>query len=96
MSLTYAGRIAPKSIDHTQNVLVRDSSHGGEVGAPDDNPARGVDLPTLKTVRPKWALTIAQGLALLKDLATGANNGRTRAADGFETAASCLRCVGTA
>ena len=30
-----------------------------------DNPARGVDLPTLKTVRPKWALTIAQAAALL-------------------------------
>jgi hypothetical protein len=30
-----------------------------------DNPARGVDLPTLKTVRPKWALTIDQAVALL-------------------------------
>jgi len=33
-----------------------------------DNPARGVDLPTLKTVKPKWALTITQGSALLNGL----------------------------
>jgi hypothetical protein len=33
-----------------------------------DNPARGVDLPTLKTVKPKWALTITQGSALLNAL----------------------------
>ena len=33
-----------------------------------DNPTRGVDLPTLKTVRPKWALTITQALALLEEL----------------------------
>ena len=33
-----------------------------------ENPARGVDLPALKTVRPKWALTIGQAKALLDAL----------------------------
>lgn len=33
-----------------------------------DNPARGVDLPTLKTVRPKWALTTHQATLLLEAL----------------------------
>jgi integrase len=34
-----------------------------------DNPARDVDLPALKTVRPKWALTMTQALQLLGALA---------------------------
>lgn len=33
-----------------------------------ENPARGVDLPTLKTVRPKWVLTTTQATALLAEL----------------------------
>jgi integrase len=33
-----------------------------------ENPARGVDLPTLKCVRPKWALTTGQAASLLADL----------------------------
>ena len=33
-----------------------------------ENPARGVDLPTLRCVRPKWALTTAQATALLTAL----------------------------
>jgi hypothetical protein len=33
-----------------------------------ENPARGADLPTLATIKPKWALTIAQAAALLKAL----------------------------
>lgn len=33
-----------------------------------DNPARGDELPTLKTVKPKWALTVDQAVALLKAL----------------------------
>jgi integrase len=33
-----------------------------------DNPARGVDLPTLRTVRPKWALTTDKATALLETL----------------------------
>ena len=30
-----------------------------------ENPARGVDLPKLKCVRPKWALTSNQAASLL-------------------------------
>jgi integrase len=33
-----------------------------------ENPARGVDLPALRCVRPKWALTTSQAAALLADL----------------------------
>src|SRR2546428_8831367 len=33
------------------------------------NPAREIDLPTLRCVRPKWALTTAQAAALLDALA---------------------------
>jgi integrase len=33
-----------------------------------DNPARGVDLPKLKCVRPKWVLTPSQAALLLDDL----------------------------
>jgi integrase len=38
------------------------------VGHLQENPVRGVDLPALKTVRPKWALTTAQAAALLQAL----------------------------
>lgn len=34
-----------------------------------DNPARGVELPKLRNVRPKWALTTAQAATLLEALA---------------------------
>ena len=40
-----------------------------------DNPACGVELPRLKTVRPKWALTVDQAIALLENL-RGRNRGR--------------------
>src|SRR2546427_223783 len=33
-----------------------------------ENPSRGVDLPKLKTVRPKWALTPQHAAALLQKL----------------------------
>jgi len=39
-----------------------------EVGHLQDNPARGVDLPKLRTVRPKLALTREQAAALLEAL----------------------------
>jgi len=32
------------------------------------NPARGVEMPRLRTVRPKWALTVPQATALLGQL----------------------------
>lgn len=65
--LTQTG-YAPKSIDHIHDVLSAILRTAVKWGHQSENPARGVDLPTLKTVKPKWALTIAQGSALLKAL----------------------------
>ena len=65
--LTQAG-YAPKSIDHMHDVLSAILRTAVKWGHLPDNPARGVDLPTLKTVKPKWALTIIQGAALLNAL----------------------------
>ncbi|MGH9163047.1 MAG: tyrosine-type recombinase/integrase [Vicinamibacteraceae bacterium] len=65
--LTKAG-YAPKSIDHIHDVLsaiLRSAVKWGHLGA---NPAHGVEMPRLKTVRPKWALTVAQATALLEHL----------------------------
>jgi integrase len=59
---------APKSIDHIVDVLsaiLRSAVKWGHLPA---NPARGVEMPRLKTVRPKWALTVDQGLALVAHL----------------------------
>lgn len=65
--LTEAG-YAPKTIDHVHDVLsavLRTAMKWGHVR---ENQARGVDLPTLRTVRPKWVLTSAQAEALLAEL----------------------------
>ena len=35
-----------------------------------ENPARGVDLPKLRCVRPKWALTTSQAAMLLGGFAS--------------------------
>jgi integrase len=59
---------APKTIDHVHDVLSAILRTGVKWGHLKDNPARGADLPTLATVKPKWALTIAQAAALLKAL----------------------------
>lgn len=59
---------APKTVDHIHDVLSAVLRTAVKWGHLPDNPARGVDLPTLKTVRPKWALTINQAAALLKAL----------------------------
>jgi integrase len=61
---------APKSIDHVHDVLsavLRTAVKWGHIA---ENPARGVDLPKLRTVRPKWALTTTTppAAALLKKL----------------------------
>ena len=48
---------APKSIDHIHDVLSAVLRTAVKWGHLQDNPARGVDLPKLRTVRPKWALT---------------------------------------
>jgi integrase len=59
---------APKSIDHIHDVLSAVLRTAVKWGHMEDNPARGVDLPKLRTVRPKWALTTAQAAALLEAL----------------------------
>jgi integrase len=56
---------APKSIDHIHDVLSAILRTAVKWSHLADNPARGVDLPPLKTVRPKWALTQAQAVQLL-------------------------------
>jgi integrase len=65
--LTQAGYV-PKSIDHIHDVLSAILRTAAKWGHLQDNPARGVDLPTLKTIRPKWALTTPQAVALLETL----------------------------
>ena len=65
--LTQAG-YAPKSIDHIHDVLSAVLRTAVKWGHLQENPARGVDLPTLRCVRPKWALTTGQAAALLAAL----------------------------
>ena len=59
---------APKTIDHFHDVLSAVLRTAVKWGHLTDNPAHGVDLPRLTTVRPKWALTIVQAEALLNAL----------------------------
>lgn len=59
---------APKSIDHTIDVLSAVLRTAVKWGHLRENPTRGVELPTLKTVRPKWALTPEQAARLLDKL----------------------------
>ena len=59
---------APKSIDHTIDVLSAVLRTAMKWGHLQENPARGVELPTLKTIRPKWALTPEQAARLLDKL----------------------------
>jgi integrase len=59
---------APKSIDHIHDVLsavLRSAMRWGHLQA---NPAQGVEMPRLKTIKPKWALTTDQAIALLAQL----------------------------
>lgn len=59
---------APKSIDHIHDVLsaiLRSAVKWGHLQA---NPARGVEMPRLKTIRPKWALTVDQAATLAAQL----------------------------
>jgi len=56
---------APKTIDHIHDVLSAVLRTAVKWGHLQVNPAREVDLPTLRCVRPKWALTTAQAAALL-------------------------------
>jgi integrase len=56
---------APKTIDHIHDVLSAVLRTAVEWGHLTDNPARGVTLPQLTTVKQKWALTVDQAAALL-------------------------------
>jgi integrase len=56
---------APKSIDHIHDVLSALLRTAVKWGHVQDNAARDVDLPKLKTVREKWALTTSQASGLL-------------------------------
>jgi integrase len=65
--LTRAG-YAPKSIDHIHDVLSAVLRTAVKWGHLQENRARGVDMPTLRCVRPKWALTTDQAAALVAAL----------------------------
>ena len=65
--LTQAG-YAPKTVDHIHDVLSAVLRTAVKWGHMQENPARGVDLPALKTVRPKWVLTAPQAALLLAEL----------------------------
>lgn len=59
---------APKTIDHIHDVLsaiLRTAVKWGHLGT---NPARGVSMPMMRTVKPKWALTRDQARAVLEQL----------------------------
>ena len=59
---------APKTVDHIHDVLSAILRTAVGWGHLDDNPARGVRLPKLRTVRSKWVLTTTQAVALLEAL----------------------------
>jgi integrase len=59
---------SPRSIDNVRDVLSVVLRTAVKWGHLQDNPARGVDLPRLRNVRPKWALTTDQAAALLEAL----------------------------
>jgi integrase len=65
--LTKAG-YAPKTIDHIHDVLSAILRSAVKWGHLRGNPARGVEMPRLKTIRPKWALTVDQASALASQL----------------------------
>jgi integrase len=59
---------APKSIDHIHDVLSAVLRTAVKWGHLQTNPALDVDMPTLKTVRPKWVLTMRQAAQLIEGL----------------------------
>jgi integrase len=59
---------APKSIDHIHDVLSAILRSAVKWGHLPTNPAHGVEMPRLNTVRPKWALTVEQASALVVHL----------------------------
>jgi len=56
---------APKTIDHIHDVLSAVLRTAVKWGHLSENPARGLDLPKLKTIRPKWILTTEEAQRLL-------------------------------
>ena len=62
-------RYAPKTIDHIHDVLSAVLRSAVDWGHLEENPARGVRLPKLRNVRPRWVLTTIQAGALLQELA---------------------------
>jgi hypothetical protein len=64
--LTQAG-YAPKTIDHIHDVLSAVLRTAVKWGHIQENPTHGVDLPALKTVLPKWVLTVPQAALLLAE-----------------------------
>ena len=86
---------APKSIDHIHDVMsaiLRSAVKWGHLQA---NPARGVEMPRLKTIRPKWAFTVDQATALAAQLPWLLHGPwwASRCSRGFDVA-SCSRCGG--
>ncbi len=65
--LTQAG-YAPNSVDHIHNVLSAVLGTAVKWGHLKENPARGVCLPKLVPVRPRWVLTAEQANRLLREL----------------------------
>ncbi len=65
---SHSGRVRTQVRRSHSRRTERGPSHGREVGPPPENPARGVDMPTLRCVRPKWALTTGQAASLLTAL----------------------------
>jgi integrase len=65
--LTQSG-YAPKTVDHIHDVLSAILRTAVKWGHMQENPTRGVDLPALKTVLPKWVLTAPQAALLLAEL----------------------------
>src|SRR5262249_556076 len=59
---------APKSIDHIHDVLSAVLRTAVKWGHVPENPAQGVDLPRLRSVRPKWALTTTEAESLITAL----------------------------
>jgi integrase len=59
---------APKSIDHIHDVLSAVLRSAVKWGHLHVNPATDVEMPPLKTIRPKWALTVDQAIALFDQL----------------------------
>jgi site-specific recombinase XerD len=76
---------APKSIDHTIDVLsavLRTAKKWGHIS---ENPTRSVDMPASKTIQPKWAITVDQAALARAAGAAPAHDGGLGDRDWLET-----------